>query len=259
MNVIVIIPARRASTRFPNKMLATLAGRPLIVHALDHARQASTVAGVWVATDCPEIAAVVEDAGGCALMTPAELPSGTDRIACAFEALPDEVKACDYVINIQGDEPLFGPQDLNEFVRALSGDPMATLARPMDASEDPRDPNRVKVVMDRSGRALYFSRSPVPFDRDHPADKPLSGIGYWHHLGVYAYRPETLRCFVSLPPGELEMKEKLEQLRALENGIAIQVIPTRTRGVGVDTLEDLRRVESLMGSCAPTPPGMGQH
>jgi len=239
MKVLVVIPARYASTRFPGKMLAPVAGKPLILHAWQNASHSSLVEQVLVATDDERIATVVRDAGGKAVITDPALPSGTDRIAAA---LGDEADVYDYIINIQGDEPLFSSQEMDRFIGELDGSPMATLARQMNTGEDADDPNIVKVVTDASGHALYFSRLAIPYDRDSSGE----GCDYLHHLGIYAYRPETLKMLLSLPPGRLEVKEKLEQLRALENGIRIQVVATSLHSIGVDVSEDVNRVESLL-------------
>ncbi|MEM6886347.1 MAG: 3-deoxy-manno-octulosonate cytidylyltransferase [Verrucomicrobiota bacterium] len=239
MKVLVVIPARYASTRFPGKMLAPVVGKPLILHAWENATRSSRVERVLVATDDERIATVISDAGGNAVMTDPALPSGTDRIAAA---LGDGADAYDYIINIQGDEPLFSEQEMDRFIDELDGSPMATLARPMDVAEEVNDPNVVKVVIGARNHALYFSRLPIPYNRDQTG----GGEGYLHHLGIYAYRPGTLKTLLSLPPGRLEVKEKLEQLRALENGIAIQVVLTSLHSIGVDVPEDVKRVETLL-------------
>jgi len=182
----------------------------------------------------------VRGAGGEVIMTPPECPSGTDRIARALGERP-----CRWVVNVQGDEPFLSPEILDDWLDSLGDFPMATLARPFGPDEPVEDPNRVKVVMSSEGRALYFSRSLIPFDRE-----PLSSDGenrpFYHHLGLYAYRPETLRRLVALPPSPLEKREKLEQLRALENGIDIQVIVRSVHLLGVDTEEDLKEAEKAL-------------
>ncbi|MEM6884651.1 MAG: 3-deoxy-manno-octulosonate cytidylyltransferase [Verrucomicrobiota bacterium] len=239
MKVLVVIPARYASTRFPGKMLTLVADKPLILHAWQNASRSKQVERVLVATDDERIAQVIEEAGGEAVMTDPALPSGTDRIAAAVGDLAD---AYDYIINIQGDEPLFTAEEMDRFISKLDGSPMATLARQMDALEDVSDLNVVKVVADANGHALYFSRLPIPCDRDQTG----GGEGYLHHLGIYAYRPETLKKLLTLPMGRLEIQEKLEQLRALENGITIQVVLTSLLSIGVDVPEDVKRVESLL-------------
>ncbi|MEM1159075.1 MAG: 3-deoxy-manno-octulosonate cytidylyltransferase [Verrucomicrobiota bacterium] len=239
MKVLVVIPARYASTRFPGKMLVPVAGRPLILYAWQNARQSMRVDRVVVATDDERIARIIRAAGGEAMMTDPALPTGTDRIAAA---LGDQMNAYDYIINLQGDEPLFPAEEMDRFIGELDGSPVATLARPMDAAEDISDPNVVKVVTGVRGHALYFSRLPIPHERDR-TDR---GEAYLHHLGIYAYQPDALKRLLSLPPGRLEMREKLEQLRALENGMAIQVVRTSLHSIGVDVPEDVKRVESLL-------------
>ncbi len=239
LKILVVIPARFASTRFPGKMLVPVAGKPLILHAWENACRAELVERVLVATDDERIAEVIRAAGGEAVMTDPELPSGTDRIAAAVAEGGDQY---DYIINIQGDEPLFTAAELDAFIGQLDGSPMATMARRMTAGEDVTDPNVVKVVTGVNGHALYFSRWPIPYDRDLKG----AGEGLLHHLGIYAYRPDTLKKLLLLPCGQHEVKEKLEQLRALENGIQIQVLMTNLRSIGVDTPEDVKEVESLL-------------
>lgn len=233
--IIAVIPARYGSTRFPGKMLALLKGKPLIEWVWRRVHNAKRIDRVIVATDDEKIAQAVKEFGGEARMTSPDHPSGTDRIAEAMKDLDAE-----WIINVQGDEPMMESWALNEFVGALGQEEMATLARQI-GKEEAQDPNVVKVVMNFQGQAIYFSRAPIPFQREENMS-----IEYWHHLGIYAYRPAVLQKMVSLPPSFLERAEKLEQLRALENGIAIQVIPTTLKAVGVDTPEDLKRVEQLL-------------
>lgn len=241
---LVVIPARYGSTRFPGKALAKLHGKPLVEWVWQHCREAEKVGRVLVATDHEEIATVVKAFGGEVVMTSPDHPSGTDRVAEACEGIKAE-----WIINVQGDEPMLRGRDLDAFISRLNSSfGMATMARRIDRAEDVQNPNVVKVVTDLEGRALYFSRAPIPFRRD-------SGSGesdYWHHLGIYAYKPEVLKKIVHLPPGSLEITEKLEQLRALQNGIAIQVIPTSLVSVGVDTLMDLTRVEGMLEQALST-------
>jgi len=240
MSVCAIIPARFASTRFPGKMLASLAGQPLILHTWRHASAAECIARVLVATDDERIAAVVSEAGGEAVMTRSEHSSGSDRIAEVVESFEDEY---DWILNIQGDEPgLTGPE-LDHFIKSLNpAFAMATMARRMKSGDDPDDPNLVKVVVGTEGNALYFSRSPIPFVRDGRRTPEM----ILHHLGIYAFRPQTLRAFVAFPVGHLESLEKLEQLRALENGIRIQVIESSHQATGVDTAEELASLEKML-------------
>ena len=235
--VAVIIPARYASSRFPGKPLAMLAGKPMIQHVWEKAI-ASAADAVAVATDDERIAAAVEKFGGRAIMTSPDHPSGTDRIAEAARAF----EGVETVINIQGDEPLIPTELVDELIRLMTSDrsvEMATVAVPADRKK--MTENNVKVVFGATGQALYFSRSEIPFVRQGGEDP-----GCYLHWGIYAYRKDILERFVQLPPGKLENSEKLEQLRALENGIGIKVITTELTTIGVDTPEDLERAESLL-------------
>ncbi len=240
--IIGIIPARYASSRFPGKALADLCGKPLVQHVVERAGRARLLDEVLVATDDPRIRAAVERFGGRAVMTSPEHPSGTDRIAEVVRDL-----ACDLVVNIQGDEPLLDPDMVDRAVEPLVEDPslpMGTLARPMGADEA-ADPSKVKVVLDRAGCALYFSRAQIPFLRDGAA--PGDTTPFLLHVGLYVYRREALLRFASLPPSPLEERERLEQLRALEHGMRIRVVVTQHGSFGVDTPADLERVRRMMG------------
>lgn len=235
--VAVIIPARYASSRFPGKPLALLAGKPMIQHVWEKAI-ASSADVVAVATDDERIAAAVEKFGGRAIMTSPDHPSGTDRIAEAARAF----EGVETVINIQGDEPLIPTELVDELIRLMTSDrsvEMATVAVPADRKK--MTENNVKVVFGTTGQALYFSRSEIPFVRQGGEDP-----GCYLHWGIYAYRKDILERFVQLPPGKLENSEKLEQLRALENGIGIKVITTELTTIGVDTPEDLEKAELLL-------------
>jgi len=239
--IVGIIPARYASSRFPGKALAELAGKPMVQHVVERATRAALLDEVLVATDDSRIADAVHRFGGKARMTSSEHPSGTDRIA---EVVGD--LACDLVVNIQGDEPLIEPAVIDQAVAPLVADPsiaMGTLARPMGVNEAV-DPSKVKVVLDRQGFALYFSRSSIPYIRDDalpPTERP-----YLLHMGLYAYRRETVLHLASLPPTPLEERERLEQLRALEHGIRMRVVVTEHQSFGVDTPADLERVRRMM-------------
>jgi 3-deoxy-manno-octulosonate cytidylyltransferase (CMP-KDO synthetase) len=238
-----IIPSRFGSSRFPGKPLAILAGKPLVAWVVEAAKKAKSLDEVLVATDDERIAAAVEGNGGRAVMTPSELPSGTDRIACAAGDFADD----DILVNIQGDEPLIDPALVDELVAKLKTDArwsMATAVTPIKTAQDLAAKTVVKVVLDRDGGALYFSRAPIPCDRDHESD--LSSGLYVRHLGIYAYRGEFLRRYIAEPPCELEKTEKLEQLRALWMGAKIAVVQTNDEGVGVDTPEDAVRVERIL-------------
>ncbi len=247
MKVTAIIPARYASTRFPGKPLAEILGTTMIEHVYRRTAQAKTVDRVIVATDDQRIFDRVCDFGAEVMMTRPDHPSGTDRlaeVAAAFES--------DLVVNVQGDEPLIAPQMIDEAVGPLLADSaiqMGTLCSRILDIEDYLNPNVVKVVCDRNNRALYFSRAPIPQARDiSAADLPrcLPDLTARRHIGLYVYRREFLLQYPQLPKMPLEKLESLEQLRALENGIALHVAMTSYACHGVDTPEDLLRVESLL-------------
>ena len=243
MKIVGIIPSRYGSSRFPGKPLAMLAGKPLVAWVVDAVKKAQTLDDVVVATDDERIVAAVEQHGGKAVMTPSELPSGTDRIACAAGDFADD----DILVNIQGDEPLIDPNIVDRLVsRMKEGDmwDMATAVTPIRRSEDLAAKSVVKVVLDRNDGALYFSRCPIPCDRDNEPD--ISSGLYVRHLGIYADRGGFLKKYISEPPCALERTEKLEQLRALWMGGKIAVIRTEDEGIGVDTPEDAKRVEALL-------------
>ena len=234
----VAIPARYASSRFPGKPLAPLCGKPMIQHVYEKAA-ASSADIVLVATDDERIRAAVESFGGRAVMTSPAHPSGTDRIAEAIRSLGREV---DIVVNVQGDEPLIPTSVIDELIGTMRGRPaieMATVAVPRDRGT--LDEDNVKVVFGADRFALYFSRAEIPFARKGgtPAQTYL-------HWGIYAYRKSTLDRFVTLPPGTLENSEKLEQLRALENGIRIYVQLSDLTSIGVDTPDDLAEAEKKL-------------
>lgn len=243
MKVYGIIPSRFGSSRFPGKPLAILAGKPLVAWVVDAVKKATTLDEVIVATDDERIAAAVQQYGGRAVMTPSELPSGTDRIAVAAGDFADD----DILVNIQGDEPLIDPELIDELVAKLKGDErwsMATAVTPIKSAADLAAKTVVKVVLDRDDGAMYFSRAPIPCDRDNEADL-ASGL-YVRHLGIYAYRGAFLRKYVAEKPCAVEMTEKLEQLRALWMGAKIAVVKTDDEGIGVDTPEDAKRVEKIL-------------
>jgi 3-deoxy-manno-octulosonate cytidylyltransferase (CMP-KDO synthetase) len=230
---IVVIPARYGSTRFPAKILASETGKPLVQHVAERAGQATRVAGVLVATDDPRIVDALRPFGTRCVMTSPAHQSGTDRIAEVARGLPPDV---DVIVNVQGDEPEIEPAVIDALADRLanSDDDMATAATPFPAGADVADPNLVKVVTGLDGRALYFSRSPLPFWRDRSGgDQPT----YYLHLGIYAYRREFLLQFASWPPTALERAEKLEQLRALEHGRSIYVLRVARATHGIDTPE----------------------
>lgn len=245
MAAIVVIPARYGSTRFPAKILASETGKPLVQHVVERAQQARRVRGVLVATDDERIASAVQPFGTRWEMTSPAHPSGTDRIAEVARRLGSEA---DIIVNVQGDEPEIEPEIIDRLVERLetSPDDMATAATPFPDGADPTDPNLVKVVTGLDGRAIYFSRSPIPFPRDQSnADRPA----YYLHLGIYAYRRSFLLDFASWPPTPLESTEKLEQLRALEHGRSIYVLKTARPTHGIDTPQQYAAfVERYKGS-----------
>jgi 3-deoxy-manno-octulosonate cytidylyltransferase (CMP-KDO synthetase) len=235
----IIIPARYGSTRLPGKPLLRETGKYLVQHVYERACQARRAGLVVVATDDPRIAAAVASFGGRVALTRRDHPSGTDRVAEVAGRLDAEV-----VVNLQGDEPLIAPASLDLLVELLEADPeaeMATLAVPLRSAEDWASPNCVKVVADAAGRALYFSRSPIPFVRDGQPDFAARPPRFLQHLGLYAYRRDFLLRLAALPPEPLERLEKLEQLRVLARGYAIQVGVVEHAGRGVDTYDDYRR------------------
>ncbi len=236
--VIAIIPARYASTRLPGKALADIGGRPMIEHVYRRTSEARSVSSVIVATDDERIQRAVIAFGGNAVLTSPHHPSGTDRLAEVAASL-----TCGIVVNVQGDEPLIEPAIIDSAVEPLQTDPtleMSTLRRRLDQRADIDNPNITKVVVDRDGYALYFSRAPIPYVRSGaPAART------WGHVGLYVYRRACLLRLASLPPTDLERSEALEQLRALEHGIRIKAIETSHEAIGVDTPDDLERVRRL--------------
>ncbi len=241
IHILGILPARWASTRFPGKPLHRIAGKPLIQHVWERCLACSKLDALLVATDDERIRETVLGFGGQVVMTSPDHPTGTDRIAEAVRAVPQ----ASHIVNIQGDEPLIEPALIDALATALVTDPaldMATAANPIDPA-DPAvlDPNVVKVVTALSGRALYFSRSPLPYFRH-----PVEGLFVLRHKGIYAYTRGFLERFVSWPPSPLERAESLEQLRALENGASIHVITTTDTSPGVDTPEQAREVERIL-------------
>ena len=237
MHIVAVIPARIASTRLPRKILREIAGRPMLAWVYEAARKCKALSEVIVATDSDEIMDVCRKSGWTARMTSVDCKSGTERV---YEVSRDVT--ADVYVNIQGDEPLTRPEHMDRLV-AVMQDPevlVGTLRTPC-AAVDIDNPNAVKCVADVNGRALYFSRASIPFDRDK------TGVSeYFKHLGFYAYRGPALAKFMSWPESSLERSERLEQLRFLENGIAIHVAETPFDTVGVDTEEDLRRVEAIL-------------
>lgn len=237
MSALIVIPSRWASTRFPGKPLAPIAGDTLLGHVLRRVSTSKRASAVWVATDDPRIAAEAERHGVGAVLPEGSFESGTDRIAAALPLIEArEARSFPQVINVQGDEPLLEIGSVDAMIATLeqSEIDVTTLCCPLAGEEEMADPNVVKVVLDARGNALYFSRAPIPH-------------GSWQlgrrHIGVYGYQTASLRRFAALAPTALERVERLEQLRALENGFTIRVLATEAPHVGVDRPEDVRRVE----------------
>lgn len=246
MKITAIIPARYASTRFPGKALAVIGGKPMIQHVYERTCKASLVSRVIVATDDQRIADVVSQMGGEAVMTSAGHETGTDRLAEVASSLDS-----DLVVNVQGDEPLIDPAMIDQAIEPFLASPdlkMGTLKTRVRCLHDFLSPNVVKVVTDSVGNALYFSRSPLPFFRDRWQDLKDESFASgkllcFKHVGLYVYRRDFLLEFAAMPPTFLEVSEKLEQLRAIENGVPIRVVETEFTSIGVDTPEDLVKAQ----------------
>ena len=240
-NVLVIIPARFGSSRLPGKPLASIAGKPMIQHVVERVRRAQLVKSILVATDDERIKKAVEAFGGQAILTRPDHRTGTDRVAEVAAHVEAEI-----YINIQGDEPLIDPGTVDAVVSAMLGDKEIQIATPCAAITQPNeimDPNIVKVARDFDGNSLYFSRAPIPWVRD---TKTTVAARHWKHIGLYAFQRDTLLEFPTLPPGELEHIEQLEQLRWLENGFHIRTVETDYDAVSVDVPADIERVEKLL-------------
>ena len=248
VSVIAVIPARFDSTRFPGKPLADLAGRPMIEHVYRRAAATPGVDRVIVATDDERVRQAVERFGGEAVMTSARHRSGTDRLAEVAASL-----TCDVVVNVQGDEPLIAPEAIGAAVAALVGSPeveITTLRRRLVDPAEYASPHVVKVVVDRRGDALYFSRAAIPHERGGHGQRPPPGT--YKHVGLYAYRRTCLLALAALEPTPLELAESLEQLRALEHGLRIRTVETVHDTIGVDTPEDLEHVRRLLAGLSVT-------
>jgi 3-deoxy-manno-octulosonate cytidylyltransferase (CMP-KDO synthetase) len=243
MKVVGIIPARYASTRFPGKPLALIAGKPLIQRVVERCQSAKALSEVIVATDDTRIWEVAQNF--CRVeMTAPDHPSGSDRIAEVASRCD-----CDAVVNIQGDEPLMDPSVIDGVARALDQEEMSTAATSIQNPEEYESPNVVKVVVNSAGRALYFSRRTIPYLREAASgsvSEQLAAFPFLKHLGIYGYRRETLLRLVKYPVSPLEQAERLEQLRALEHGIQIAVVKVDCDSVGVDVPGDIKRVEHLL-------------
>lgn len=242
VDAVGVIPARYGSMRFPGKPLADLLGRPLVQHVWERTRQSRRLSRVIVATDDDRIYEAVRSFGGEAVMTRGDHPSGTDRVA---EVVKD--MEVDIVVNIQGDEPFIEGSVIDDLVTAFETDPdlkMATLATRLLLGEQQNDPQKVKVVVDRKGFALYFSRWPVPFSRNEPFDRKWEG--HLQHIGLYGFRKDFLLRFTTLEQTPLEQMEGLEQLRALEHGFQIRVLETDHQPFNVDTPDDLEQIKAII-------------
>lgn len=246
MRVLILIPARYASTRFPGKPLACIGGKPMIQHVVEKAESAART--VVVATDDLRIFDAVTAFGSRAVMTSEEHRSGTDRCYEAYRKVTAEGAEFDVVVNVQGDEPFIRPEQIESLIACFE-DPevhIATLAKCFENNTDIFDPNKVKVVFSHQNVALYFSRSPIPFCRGVEKDHWAATTPYYKHVGMYAYRPEVLAAITSMPPTELEQAESLEQLRWLQNGFRIAVKVTEYESIGIDTPEDLEVANRYM-------------
>ena len=244
MKSVIVIPARYGATRFPGKSLARILGRPMIQWVWEAACRSRLTSQVVIATDDERIADTAAKFGADVIMTKKSHRSGTDRMAEVADKIPAQL-----YVNVQGDEPMLAASAVDELIRAMMENPrvpIGTLAHRIESEAEWRSPEVVKVVADRHGEALYFSRSPLPFQR---AFDPRARL--LRHVGIYAFRARALATFVSLKPSPLEVAESLEQLRALEHGLVIQVIETKYRCLGVDTPADLARVEAAL---RPIPP-----
>ena len=252
MRVIGIIPARWKSSRLEGKVLANLLGKPVIQHVWEKAKESKVLEDVIIATDSEKVMKVIEGFGGKVVFTSKDQPSGTDRIAEVVNPIDVDV-----IVNIQGDEPLIHHSMINDVANALLEDKsasMATVVRKLSSEEEYQNPNVVKAVIDKDGYALYFSRSPIPYFREPIHTDPacintpgrcVNGPAY-KHIGLYAYTKDFLFTYTNLPKSKLEEAEKLEQLRALENGYKIKTVETDFDTIGVDTAEDLKKVEEIL-------------
>jgi len=236
--ILGVIPARFASTRFPGKVLSLIAGKTMLQHVYERASLSSYLTSVIIATDDDRVAQVARKFGARVRMTLPDHLSGTDRVAEVVSA-----ETAELVVNIQGDEPLIDPAAIDAAILPMVHEPdlvMGTLKKRIENPREISDPNVVKVVTGHAGDAIYFSRSPIPFDRDSTGSVP-----YFKHIGLYVYQREFLLAYPALPVGPLETTERLEQLRALENGYGIRVVETEYESLGVDTPQDLERVSKL--------------
>lgn len=240
MKILGVIPARYASTRFEGKALADILGKPMIQHVYERARKATNINDLTVATDDERIFKVVKDFGGNVIMT-SQHPTGTDRIA-------EVAQGCDadIIVNIQGDEPLIEPQMIDEAIEPFFKDDsidLSTLVHRINSDQEYNNPNVVKVVVNKAGFAMYFSRSPIPYIK---ANINRENISLYRHVGLYVYKKEALLEFAKIQSTPLETCEGLEQLRFLENGYRMKVVETSYKSIGVDTPEDLEKVKNIL-------------
>lgn len=244
--ILGIIPARYASTRFPAKALADVAGKSMIQRVYEQTKKANSLTQVVIATDHPLIFDHVKSFSNDVCMTKESHVSGTDR---CFEALILQEKSFDYVINVQGDEPFIQPEQIDLLTSLLDGDTeIATLIKKITDADQISNPNTVKVVCSSANEALYFSRSPIPHLRNIPQDQWLENHTFYKHIGLYAYRKNILEKLTTLPQSSLEKAESLEQLRWLENGFTIKVAETTKETIGIDTPDDLKKALALLKS-----------
>ena len=240
IRVLGVIPARYASTRLPGKPLIKIGGKPMIQHVYQQCLKAKLIDKVIVATDDKRIYDAVIKFGGNAAMTSSKHRSGTDRIGEIVKWQNSEIAQCDIVVNIQGDEPFINPANIDKAIKPLLKDKtvnVSTLAFKIKDKKEINDPNVVKVIFDKDGDAIYFSRNPIPYDRDRKGK-----VNYYKHIGLYVYRKSYLQRLIKMKPSKLEQAEKLEQLRILENGGKIKVVVTNIDSHSVDTREDLRKL-----------------
>lgn len=245
MNIVGIIPSRYASTRLPAKPLVDICGKPMVQRVYEQVKQSTLLTDVVIATDDERIVTAVKTFGGNVQMTPVDIHSGSDRIALVAR----NYKA-DIVVNIQGDEPLIDPKLIDQTIRLLIDDPKAvvgTAVKKTISHQDVFNPNIVKVVLDDNHYALYFSRAPIPYVRDAKKDEDwFSGTVFYKHFGIYVYRADFLQHYTTLKQSPLEIAEKLEQLRILENGFKIKCAVTEYESLPVDTPEDLERIRKII-------------
>lgn len=238
MKIIGVIPARYGSTRFPGKALAQIKGKPMIQHVWESSSKSKLINELYVATDDKRIFDAVGRFWGKAVMTSAKHKSGSDRIGEAVKNIK-----CDIVVNIQGDEPYINPLNIDKAIKPLMKDKniqVSTLCTKIKNKEETDNPNTVKIVTDKSGFALYFSRHAIPFNREN-----TKGVTYYKHIGLYVYRKDYLMKFIKLKPSKPELAEKLEQLRILENGERIKVVVTNIDSITIDTKDDLKKLKNI--------------